>query len=288
MPLNLAVFMLLKDCSQIFTLGPQGTFSDEAAQKIRNTGVGVTYTSTFVEALVRVSEDPESVAVVPVENSVAGTVAQVQDSLVHYDLLILGEINLPIEYALLANAELEQVKLYFSHPQALEQSSGFISKNLGKAQNQFTRSNVDSGIQFLEAVDSEPKPVAAIVPLSFADKYQKWKCASAIQDYQNNTTRFLVVRSRQANEQLDFSRKKTSLLVEFQEDRSGLLYHLLSVFNLFQINLCRLESRPAKDTPWAYVFYVDFYNTAETVACLDVIRVSKFRYKVIGSYDLIK
>ena len=288
MPLNLAGFMLLKDCSQIFTLGPQGTFSDEAAQKVRNTGVGVTYTSTFVEALVRVSEDPESVAVVPVENSVAGTVAQVQDSLVRYDLLILGEINLPIEYALLANAELEQVKLYFSHPQALEQSSGFISKNLGKAQNQFTRSNVDSGVQFLEAVDSEPEPVAAIVPLSFADRYQKWKCASAIQDYQNNTTRFLVVRSRQANEQLDFSRKKTSLLVEFQEDRSGLLYHLLSVFNLFQINLCRLESRPAKDTPWAYVFYVDFYNTAETEACLDVIRVSKFRYKVIGSYDLIK
>ena len=211
MPLNLAGFMLLKDCSQIFTLGPQGTFSDEAAQKVRNTGVGVTYTSTFVEALVRVSEDPESVAVVPVENSVAGTVAQVQDSLVRYDLLILGEINLPIEYALLANAELEQVKLYFSHPQALEQSSGFISKNLGGAQNQFTRSNVDSGIQFLEAVDSEPEPVAAIVPLSFADRYQKWKCASAIQDYQNNTTRFLVVRSRQANEQLDFSRKKTSL-----------------------------------------------------------------------------
>ena len=64
------------------------------------------------------------------------------------------------------------------------------------------------------------RSVAAIVPLSFADRYQKWKCASAIQDYQNNTTRFLVVRSHRANEQLDFSRKKTSLLVEFQEDRS--------------------------------------------------------------------
>ena len=269
-------------------MGPQGTFSDEAAQIIRNNGVGISYTSTFVEALAKVSEDPQSMAVVPVENSVAGTVAQVQDSLVSNNLLILGEINLLIEYALLANADLDQVKLYYSHPQALEQSSGFTSKNLGKAQSQFTRSNIDSGIQFLEAVNSEPKPVAAIVPLSFADRYPKWKCASAIQDYQNNTTRFLVVRSRQANEQLDFSRKKTSLLVEFQEDRSGLLYHLLSVFNLFQINLCRLESRPAKDTPWAYVFYVDFYNTAETESCLDVIRLSKFSYKVIGSYDLIK
>jgi prephenate dehydratase len=59
------------------------------------------------------------------------------------------------------------------------------------------------------------------------------------------------------------------------------------VFNLFQINLCRLESRPAKDTPWAYVFYVDFYNSADTEACLDVLRVSNFRYKVLGSYDLV-
>ena len=271
MHFNLAGFMLLKDCSLIFTLGPQGTFSDEAAQKIRNTGVGVTYTSTFVEALARVSEDSESMAVVPVENSVAGTVAQVQDSLVSNDLIILGEINLPIEYSLLANAELDQIEDCFAHPQALEQSSGFITKNLGKAQNHFTRSNVDSGIRFLEAVDSEKKPIAAIVPATFAQENSKWRKASAIQDYQNNTTRFLVVRSRELSEQLDYSRKKTSLLVEFLDDRSGLLYQLLSVFNLFKINLCRLESRPAKDTPWAYVFYVDFYNSADTEACLEAV-----------------
>ncbi len=280
--------MLFKDCSQIFTLGPQGTFSDEAAQKIRNSGVNVRYTSTFAEALIKVTEDADSVAVVPVENSVAGTIAQVQDSLVSNNLVILGEINLLIEYALLANAELTQVETCYAHPQAYEQSSGFISKNLHQAEGQFTRSNVDSGVRFLEAVASGSKAVAAIVPLSFADDNQQWKCASAIQDYQNNTTRFLVVRLRKATEQPDFSREKTSLLVEFQEDRSGLLYQLLSVFNLFQLNLCRLESRPAKNTPWAYVFYVDFYNSADSEACLEVLRVSNFRCKVLGSYDLIE
>ncbi len=285
MPLNLAGFMSLKDCSQIFTLGPQGTFSDEATQKIRTGGVSITYTGTFVEALFKVTEDPESVAVVPVENSVAGTVAQVQDSLVSNDLLILGEINLLIEYALLANAELEKVEFCFAHPQALEQSSGYISGNLAKAQSKLTGSNVDSGIQFLEAVDSGSVSAAAIVPVSFAEDYPQWKYASGIQDYQNNTTRFLVVRSRKTNEKLDYSCKKTSLFVEFQDDRSGLLYQLLSVFNLFQINLCRLESRPAKDTPWAYVFYVDFYNSTDTEACLDVLSFSNFRYKVLGSYD---
>ncbi|MDE0793058.1 MAG: hypothetical protein OSB08_05350, partial [SAR324 cluster bacterium] len=271
MPLNLVGFMLLKDCSQIYTLGPQGTFSDEAAQKVLNSGASVTYTNTFVEALLKVTEDPHSVAVVPIENSVAGTIAQVQDSLVRNDIVILGEINLLIEYALLANAELKQVESFFAHPQALEQSSGFISKNMSRAQSKLTRSNVDSGIQFLEAIDSGNAPVAAIVPLSFAEDKPQWKKFSGIQDYRNNTTRFLVVRSRQEHEQPDFSCKKTSLLVEFQDDRSGLLYQLLSVFNLFQINLCRLESRPAKDTPWAYVFYVDFYNSADTEACLDVL-----------------
>jgi len=278
--------MYSKNCTQIFTLGPRGTFSDEAAQKIVKSGVGITYTKTFHETLFKASEDTNSVAVVPVENSIAGTVAQVQDSLVKNDLVILGELNLLIEYALLANVDLESVKFCFAHPQALEQSSQFISKNLGQVQNKLTMSNVDSGIQFLNAVDSE-SPVAAIVPLSFAKDNNKWMHSSGIQDYKNNTTRFLVVRSRNSNEQLDFSRKKTSLLIEFQDDRSGLLYQLLSVFNLFQINLCRLESRPAKDTPWAYVFFVDFYNSKDTEHCLDVLHSSNFRYKVLGSYDLL-
>ncbi len=279
--------MHLDNFSQIITLGPKGTFSDEAAQKICGDGVIVTYTGTFAEALFRVTEEPDSVAVVPIENSVAGTVAQVQDSLVNNKLIIMGEINLLIEYSLLANVAPENVKLCYAHPQALEQSSKFISKNLTASQNQLTRSNVDSGIQFLQAIKSDDKALAAIVPASFADSYPKLKVASGIQDYHNNTTRFLVVRPRRENEEHDFLRKKTSLYVEFQEDRSGLLYELLSVFNLFQINLCRLESRPAKDTPWAYVFYVDFYNTEHTKACLDAMQVTKFNYKVIGSYDLV-
>ena len=112
--------MQLDNCSQIFTLGPEGTFSDEAAQKIRGDGVIVNYTGTFAEALFRVTEYPESVAVVPIENSVAGTVAQVQDSLVSNKLVILGEINLLIEYSLLANVAQEDVCLLYTSDAADE------------------------------------------------------------------------------------------------------------------------------------------------------------------------
>jgi len=279
--------MFIKDCTQIFTLGPQGTFSDKAARKIQRSGISVNYTSTFAEALYRVTENSKSVAVVPVENSVAGTVAQVQDALVSNNLIVLGEINLLIEYTLLANAELESIKYCFAHPQAFEQSSQFISKNLTQAQSIFTLSNVDSGIQFLNSVDSGTDPVAAIVPISFAEENKNWIHTSDIQDYKNNTTRFLIVRSRLVSDKPDFSCKKTSLLIESQEDRSGLLYQLLSVFNLFQINLCRLESRPAKDIPWAYVFYVDFYNSKDTQSCLEVLSSSNFCYKILGSYNLL-
>ena len=185
--------MQLENCSQIFTLGPEGTFSDEAAQKICGDGVIVPYTSTFAEALFRVTEEPDSVAVVPIENSVAGTVAQVQDSLVNNKLIIMGEINLLIEYSLLANVAPENVKLCYAHPQALEQSIKFLSKNLTASQNQLTKSNVDSGIQFLHAIKSDDKAVAAIVPASFADSYPEWKVASGIQDYHNNTTRLSLI-----------------------------------------------------------------------------------------------
>ena len=279
--------MIINNCTQILTLGPRGTFSDEATQKIVTSGIKIFYTKTFHETLQRVSEDPSSLAVVPIENSVAGTVAQVQDALVLNDLVILGEINLPIDYALLANADFGSVKICFAHPQAIEQSSQFISKHLHQAERRFTMSNIDSGIQFLDAVDSIAENVAAIVPLSFAEDNKKWIHSLGIQDYKNNTTRFLVVRSRFPDEKIDYACKKTSLLIEFQKDHSGLLYKLLSVFNLFQINLCRLESRPAKETPWAYVFFVDFYNSENTEQCLEVLSSSNFIYKVLGSYNLL-
>ncbi|MEC9230712.1 MAG: prephenate dehydratase, partial [SAR324 cluster bacterium] len=119
-----------------------------------------------------------------------------------------------------------------------------------------------------------------------AMKHPQYLFAENIQDFKNNTTRFLLVKSRGELQDYDFTREKTALFVEFQEDRPGLLYKMLSVFNLFGINLCRLESRPSKTTPWMYVFYVDFYNIPESQACLDVLKTSMFNYHILGSYDV--
>ncbi len=277
---------LLKNSTAIFTLGPEGTFSDEAARVFQNKPDLLRYSSTFAEALLQVSQNPKSAAVVPIENSVAGTVAQVQDALVSLDLVILGEVSLPITYSLLASADPKEIKNCYTHSQAFEQTSQWSAENLPQVSPQFTRSNIDSGLQFLEKVEQGDESVAAIVPVSFAMKHPQYLFAENIQDFKNNTTRFLLVKSRGELLDYDFTREKTALFVEFQEDRPGLLYKMLSVFNLFGINLCRLESRPSKTTPWMYVFYVDFYNIPESQACLDVLKTSMFNYHILGSYDV--
>ena len=277
---------MLKISTAIFTLGPEGTFSDEAARVFQNKPDLLRYSSTFAEALLQVSQNPKSAAVVPIENSVAGTVAQVQDALVSLDLVILGEVSLPITYSLLASADPKEIKNCYTHSQAFEQTIRWSAKNLPQVSPQFTRSNIDSGLQFLEKVEQGDESFAAIVPVSFAMKHPQYLFAENIQDFKNNTTRFLLVKSRGELQDYDFSRKKTALFVEFQEDRPGLLYKMLSVFNLFGINLCRLESRPSKTTPWMYVFYVDFYNIPESQACLDVLKTSMFNYHILGSYDV--
>ncbi|MBF0286280.1 MAG: hypothetical protein HQM14_00565 [SAR324 cluster bacterium] len=270
----------------IFTLGPPGTFSDEVAQKLRSASTSIIYTRTFAEALIQLSHNANTAAVVPIENSVAGIVAQVQELLVREDLIIVAEINLKVCYALLASSPLDQVVTHYAHPQALEQTSDFIARHLPVSNIEFSHSNVDSGVQFLNSLEQK-KCVAAIVPLSFADKHPEYIHSKDIQDYKNNTTRFFIVQKKKNSDAFDFTQQKTSLFVEFKEDRSGLLYELLSIFNQFDINLCRLESRPSKETPWFYVFYVDFTNNEQTQACIDSLQNSFFRCKVLGSYNLI-
>ncbi len=277
--------MMTEAASIIYTLGPEGTFSDEAARLAFSSDHPIRYTRTFQEAVLSVSQEPGSVGVVPVENSVAGTIAPIQDALVSDHLCVIGEVIVPVRYSLLLQGAPEAASTCFAHPQAYEQTSQFLAKHLPQARCVFSDSNVDSGVRFLAALEEPGFQGAAVVPTSFAEKHPAHVFREGIQDYSNNTTRFLVVRRMAAEESFDFSRNKTSIFVELHEDRSGLLYELLSTFKRHGINLCRLESRPSKTIPWAYVFYMDFYNTTGVEACLESLLQSQFRIRVLGSYD---
>ena len=268
----------------VFTLGPAGTFSDQAAKQVCSNPEAIHYTKNFNEAIVRVAETPNSVAVVPIENSVAGTVTQIQDALVTEELIILDEFPMRIRYALLANAPLQQVTRFFAHEQAYGQTLQYTARHLCSADHIYTRSNTDSATQFFSTKE-QLTPQAAIVPINLVEEHQDFVVAQDIQDYPNNTTRFVVVRKREDKEQLDFRKRKTSLFIEFETDRAGLLYEMLSIFNAYRINLCRLESRPSKRIPWSYVFFVDLYNSQESQRCLSDLEQAGFRAKILGCYD---
>ena len=268
----------------VFTLGPPGTFSDQAARNVCSNFQAIHLTKNFNEAIVRLAETPYSVAVVPIENSVAGTVTQIQDALVTEELIILDEFPMRIRYALLANAPLHQVTQFFAHEQAHGQTLQYTTRHLSSADHIYTRSNTHSATQFFSNREQQI-PQAAIVPINLVEEYQDFVVAKNIQDYSNNTTRFVVVRKREDKEQLDFRKRKTSLFIEFETDRAGLLYEMLSIFNTYRINLCRLESRPSKRVPWSYVFFVDLYNNQESQRCLNDLEQAGFRAKILGCYN---
>jgi prephenate dehydratase len=283
--------------ARLYTLGPEGTFSDKAAQRLRaslaaggRSAPTVSYTRTIPEVLDRTEADPESLGVFPIENSDTGTVVFAQDALVAHRVTIVLEINVRVRFSLLANAPLETVPVLYSQPVAYDQCGSYLARHLPLAQVSFTNSNTESGLRLLEA--GEDAPCAAIVPAEFAEEHAAQRVAEDIQNYANNTTRFLAVRAagRESGGKVDhdFTRAKTSILIEPEEDRPGLLYDLLSVFKTHDLNLCRLESRPAKVRPWTYVFFLDFNNNAETAQALAELDTGARRITVLGSYDILE
>jgi prephenate dehydratase len=282
----------------IYALGPEGTFSDQAARRVRDLmsggGVPIRYAHTIPEVLHLVEGDAEGWGVIPIENSVAGIVGQAQDGLVTHCVTILRELALRVRYALVAGAPLPEVQVVYAHPQAVDQCSEYLAAHLPQAEVEFSRSNMDSSVRFQEGLTRQPAaPVAAIVPIEFGQANPRWLVASDIQTYQNNLTRFLVVRRAREPESYDFTRRKTTVCIapraeEGHEDRPGLLFELLSIFYKHKINLARLESRPSKSRPWAYVFFIDFTNNPESETCLAELRQTSATVTVLGSYDALE
>ncbi len=277
--------------SAIYALGPAGTFSDRAADKlvIRLAQNGsphrIVYTATIPEALNRAVSDPTGVAVVPIENSDSGSVTVTQDLLGRHPLLIEWEIKIPVRFAIIARVPLDEVAEFFVHPVAHAQCSIYLSEHLPSANAILTSSNTDSGEQFFRTGDAVRG--AAIVPVDYAERFPELTRSVDVQNDKRNTTRFLVIRVDPGGLTPDFTRAKTSLVVEPAENRPGLLHDLLGVFQRYGINLCRIESRPARTRPWAYVFYLDIDNNEHSAAALSELRASAGTVRLLGSYDVL-
>src|SRR5689334_45956 len=254
---------------QIYLLGPEGTFSDHAARRFREylarTGQtkapDLSYTRSIPEALELASKHPLSRAVTPIENSESGMVVATQDHLARYGLVIDWEISIPVRFRIVSDAPLAEVVGLYVHPVALEQCDVFVARQLPRSRPTFTRSNIDSAMRWR---DSSPgDQMAAIIPYDHPPGRGAFVDVQNIQNDQQNTTRFIVAHSARGAP-ADYTRTKTSLLISPDADRPGLLFEILSIFKKHNINLCRIESRPARTRPWAYVFFMDITNNAGT------------------------
>ncbi len=278
----------LSKFNRILTLGPKGTFSNQAASLVGGTQIeDIQYTTTIPQIAREVQQSSNVIGVMPIENAISGMVGQAQDALLESEVIIVNELLLDIRFSMVAYRPLTEVRQFFSHTEAFNQTMIFTSKSMPEASVVFSNSNIHSGDLFLERPG---EPVAAIIPKVLAENDARFRdklAAENIQDYQQNMTRFVVIMKKPDNYKPDFTKKKTSLCIEFKEDRHSLLFELLREFHVFGINLCRLESRPIKNTPWNYRFFIDMFNNHRVETCMQELTNQNIGFKLFGSFDPI-
>lgn len=264
-------------------LGPEGTFTSQAASHVAPSAQRVPL-STIPEVADAVRNGSVDLGVVPIENSIEGSVNLTLDELAFGadDARICGEVTIPITMHLLghADATLADVTVVRSQPHALAQCRRWLAANLPDAQQQASTSTAEAA---REASLSDGS-LAALGPAVAGERFGLQVLASDISDYPDNTTRFVVLRRTMA---APTGADKTSIVVFFGEDRPGLLLRVLDEFALRGINLTKIESRPTKQALGEYAILIDCDGHIADARVAEALR-SVHRHaadvRVLGSY----
>jgi prephenate dehydratase len=232
-----------------------------------------------------VARGEADLAVVPCENSQAGSINETYDLLLEYadTLRIRGEHELRVRHCLLAppGTPLEAVRRAYSHPQALAQTAGWLrSRSIQPVAYHDT-----AGAARWVAADAGGPGAAAVASARAAEVYGLRVLAEGIEDNPTNRTRFLVIGPEPVPP-ASASEGKTSLVFS-TENRPGALYRALGCLAAEQVNLLKLESRPSRGEGWEYVFYVDCSGWAtdhRLAAALEAVRHETAWVRVLGSY----
>ena len=263
-------------------LGPQGTFSEEAAILFAPESERLPYPSIRDAAMAAESRETDE-AVLPIENSIEGAVNMTLDYLIHDSTLsIVGELVLPIGQCLIVTegSRREDIETIRSHPQALAQCRRFLERN-------FSNAKLIASISTAGAVEealNEGRTSAAIGNWRAAELFGASVLESGIEDNPNNSTRFVAMGRNSPPASGD---DKTSICFGFDSDAPGQLYGVLGEFADREINLAKIESRPTRHELGRYVFLVDLLGHQQDQRVRDTIeavdrRVSQLR--VFGSY----
>ncbi len=258
------------------TLGPVGSYSYRAASAVSD---DIEFCETNPDVVALVADGAYERGVVPVENSIGGSVSETLDALAEHDVAVVGEIVTPIVHALIAQNE--AFETVASHEQAIAQCREYLNEHYPDV----AREAVSSTTAGVERA-AEDSSVAAIAHPDNAEG-ELAVIAEGIQDRASNATRFLVVAP---SEERSESGGKTSLVVYPNADYPGLLLSLLEPFADRDINLTRVESRPTGERLGDYLFHIDIeaglYEQRTQRAVADIEAIAEDGWvKKLGSYD---
>jgi chorismate mutase/prephenate dehydratase len=260
--------------------GERGAYSESAVHAFFGDGTDVKPCRDLTEVFESVDKQEVQFGVVPVENSLEGSVNQTYDLFLTHNLKVSGEVIIRISHCLIANpsTSLEKVKTVYSHPQALAQCRSFLER-LGT--ELIPTYDTAGSVKMLK--ENELKDAAAVASERASKIYGMKILARDIEDTPANYTRFFVISKDDAPKT---GKDKTSIIFATTH-KPGALYHALEEFEKRKINLTKIESRPTKQKPWEYNFYLDFEGHRTEKNCAEALQVlgEKASFlKILGSY----
>jgi len=271
--------LALESPLKIAFLGPEGTFTQEAALKHFGHSVETVALDAIDEVFREVESGTTNFGVVPIENSTEGVVNHTLDMFMASPLKICGEVELRVHHHLMGRTDdLAAIKQVVSHQQSLAQCREWLDSNLPKAE----RIAVGSNAEAARTVTDRPKAVA-IASDSAARLYDLKILVSNIEDHPDNTTRFLIIGKLETEPS---GRDKTSLLLS-SGNKPGALFHLLEPLAGNKVNLTRIESRPSRQALWEYVFFLDLeghIRDDNVRAAINGLEQDTAFIKILGSY----
>lgn len=261
--------------------GVEGAYSEAAMKEFFGEDIDSRHVETWRDAMEAIQNQEADYAVLPIENSSAGSVSENYDLLVEYDSCIVGEQIIRIEHVLLGlpDASLSDIRQVYSHPQALMQCSKFLEDH--REWEKISLKN--TAVSAKKIMEDQDKSQAAIASRLTARLYGLKILQENLSNNEKNYTRFLIVTGRHVFEK---GARKVSICFEIPH-RSGSLYEVISHFIFNGLNMTKIESRPIQGRNWEYRFFLDFegnLNDSAVLNALEGLREETNKLKILGNY----
>ncbi len=262
--------------------GERGAYSEAAARSFFDEVIEPVPLSTFSKVLQSTSKDETQYAILPVENSLEGSVGESYDLLYSTHLNAIGEVYHKIDHCLIGTGKLDDIDTVYSHPQALGQCRKFIESHHMK---KIPTYDTAGSIKHVKSLGRNN--FAGIASKEASEIYEMPIISHSIADNTNNYTRFLVL-SKTTKKRTGTD--KTSIIFSIKHE-PGALFEIIENFHRNNVNLTKIESRPTKINTWEYNFYADFEGHVDEPKISEMIKKIKHKtsfMKILGSYASAK